>query len=98
MGGRNALESAIMALYEFRLLDASGKITATMECNPPDANTWLDFATGAGELRGGYPGPNPKTNGWRISLEFDPARATVADLPCMLVGKHAALSETWLHR
>ena len=62
------------------VLDLSGEAIKSML---PDAKTWLDLATGAGELREGYSGPNPETNGWRISLEFDPAGATVADLRSM---------------
>ncbi len=77
------------------VLDLSGEAITSML---PDARTWLDLATGAGELREGYSGPNPETNGWRISLEFDPAGATATDLRCTLVGEHGALSETWLHR
>ena len=77
------------------VLDLSGEAIRSLI---PDARTWLDLGTSAGELREGYSGPNPETGGWRISLEFDPAGATLADLRCALVGEHSALSEAWLHR
>lgn len=77
------------------VLDLSGEAIKSMI---PGARTWLDLGTSAGELREGYSGPNLETGGWRISLEFDPAGATVADLRCALMDEHGALAETWLCR
>lgn len=77
------------------VLDLSGEAIKSMI---PDARTWLDLGASAGKLREGYTGSDPETGGWRISLEFEPAGATVADLRCALVGERGALSETWLHR
>ena len=63
-----------------------------------DAATRLALSSSAGILTQGFSGPNPETGGWRISLEFDPAGAVVADLRCALLGPRGLLAETWLMR
>ena len=63
-----------------------------------DAPVRLELDSSAGRLTQGYSGPNPETGGWRISLEFDPAGASVADLRCTLLGPYGPLAETWLSR
>ena len=69
---------------------------------PPGTPTRLVLGSSTGRLEEGWSGPNDDAGGWRISLEFDPAGAAVADLRCTLVAGDASpfrtLSETWLHR
>jgi glucans biosynthesis protein len=77
------------------VLDLTGDALRTL---PPDVPTRLDLGSSAGRLQEGWSGPNPETGGWRISLEFDPAGAAAADLRCALLGRDAALAETWLYR
>ena len=77
------------------VLDLLGGTVGTLAQSAP---THLNLASSAGRLSQGYSGPNPETGGWRISLEFDPAGATVADLRCTLLGQQGPLAETWLFR
>jgi len=77
------------------VLDLAGDAVKDL---PADARTRLDLGSSVGRLQEGYSGPNPETGGWRVSLEFDPASATVADLRCTLQGERGALSETWVYR
>ena len=69
---------------------------------PPGTPTRLLLGSSAGRLEEGWSGPNEDAGGWRISLEFDPAGAAVADLRCSLVMGDAppfhTLSETWTYR
>lgn len=69
---------------------------------PSGAPTRLLLGSSAGHLQEGWSGPNEDAGGWRISLDFDPAGAAVADLRCTLLAGDAppfrTLSETWLHR
>ena len=62
------------------------------------ARTSLALSSSAGTLREGYSGPNGVTDGWRISLEFDPKGARSADLRCAPSGPAGPLAETWLYR
>ena len=63
-----------------------------------DAGSRVELSSSGGRLSLGYSGRNPEAGGWRISLEFDPAGAAVADLRCSLVGPLGPLAETWLFR
>ena len=64
----------------------------------PDAPTRLDLGSSAGRLQEGWSGRNPETGGWRVSLDFEPLGAAMADLRCMVLGEAGPLAETWLHR
>ena len=64
----------------------------------PAAQIVLALASSAGVLKQGYSGPNGLPDGWRVSLEFDPQGAHVADLRCTLSGPAGPLAETWLYR
>lgn len=77
------------------VLDLAGQAVKSL---PANARTRVELGSSEGRLEEGYSGPNPETGGWRISIEFDPAGATAADLRCALRGEQGALSETWLYR
>ena len=77
------------------VLDLLGGMAGTLA---EGAQARLELASSAGRLTEGYSGPNPEAGGWRISLEFDPAGAVVADLRCDLLGPQGSLAETWLFR
>ncbi len=77
------------------VLDLAGEAVRAV---PEGGRTRLDLGSSAGRLGEGYSGPNAETGGWRISLEFDPAGAPLADLRCALLGERGPLSETWLFR
>ena len=77
------------------VLDLLGDSVGTLADGAP---VRLELASSAGHLVPGYSGPNTEVGGWRISLDFDPAGAAVADLRCTLVGPQGALAETWLFR
>ncbi|MDO5648045.1 glucan biosynthesis protein [Paracoccus sp. (in: a-proteobacteria)] len=55
--------------------------------------------TSAGQIVHSYLKPLPDQNVLRLAFEFDPARATLAELQAVLLGADGvALSETWLTR
>ena len=81
------------------MLDLDGP---TIRALPPGTPTRLLLSSSTGRLEEGWSGPNEDAGGWRISLEFDPAGAAVADLRCTLLAGDdpvaRAVSETWVHR
>ena len=77
------------------VLDLVGEAVASL---PADARTSVELSSSAGRVREGYSAASPEIGGWRISIEFDPAGAPMADLRCALRGEGGALSETWLYR
>jgi len=77
------------------VLDLAGDAVKAL---PAGVKTRVELGSSAGRVEEGYSGPNPETGGWRISIVFDPAGATAAELRCALRGEQEALSETWLYR
>ncbi len=77
------------------VLDLAGESLRGLD---PAAHTLLNLSSSSGVLREGYSGPNGLTDGWRISLEFDPQGAHAADLRCVLSAQAGPLAETWLYR
>ena len=76
------------------VLDLAGPALRSTE----DAKARVELSASAGQAGVGYSGPGPGQGQWRISIDFDPAGARLADLRCRLVDDRGALSETWLHR
>ena len=64
----------------------------------PKSHPGVAVSASAGNLSVGYSGPNGSADGWRISLEFDPQGADVADLRCAVSDQTGPLAETWLYR
>ena len=67
---------------------------------PLGTDAKLHAAPGAsvGEIRNVVVEPIPATGGWRVTFEFDPGNARLADLHCVLMSETAPLSEHWVYR
>lgn len=77
------------------VLDFAGPAVRSLAA---DARTSVELSSSAGTAMVGYSGPNSETGGWRISIDFRPEGAHLAELRCTLVGPHGRLTETWLYR
>ncbi len=79
----------------FVILDFMGEALRALGT---DARLHADLGANAGEIRNVVVEPNPYIQGWRITFEFYPGAARVAELHGRLMGEQAALSETWVYR
>lgn len=64
----------------------------------PDVKAEARVTTNAGVIRNVVATPDPEQGGWRISFEFLPGDAQVAELRAVLVQGDAPLSEAWIYR
>ena len=79
----------------FVILDFAGDVLKSLGL---DAKLHADLGTDIGEIRNVVVEPNPSIQGWRITFEFYPGGARIAELHGRLMGEQAALSETWAYR
>ena len=65
---------------------------------PPGMNLVPAITTSAGEIQGAWMGENSETGGVRLSFDFDPGRASVAELRVKLVVGNTPVAEDWMFR
>jgi glucans biosynthesis protein len=79
----------------FVILDFTGP---TVKALGADAKLHADLGTNTGDIRNVVVVQNPEIQGWRITFEFYPGSARIAELHCLLAGEQGPLSETWIYR
>jgi len=79
----------------FVMIDFAGDAVASL---PADAKLHADLGTTTGDIRNVVVVPNPAIKGWRITFEFYPGSARIAELHCALASEQATLSEGWIYR
>ncbi|MBE7210679.1 MAG: glucan biosynthesis protein, partial [Gluconacetobacter diazotrophicus] len=79
----------------FVMIDFHGDVLAAL-----GTSAKLHAAPGAsaGEIRSVVVEPSPPTGGWRVTFEFYPGSARVADLHCALMSDAGPISERWVYR
>jgi periplasmic glucans biosynthesis protein len=79
----------------FVMIDFNGDSVKDL---PLDARLHAELGTNTGDIRNVVVVPNPDTHGWRITFEFYPNGAKIAELHCVLAGEQGPLSERWVYR
>jgi glucans biosynthesis protein len=77
------------------VLDAVGEAFKKL---PPDAQVRGEVSADRGKILDVVTQPNPHTEGWRLSFQLDPEKATVVELRARFVRDKDALSESWVYR
>ena len=64
----------------------------------PDAPPSLDVGADKGKIVNVTTEPNPEIDGWRVSIELDPAGNRVVEMHARLLAGDKPLTETWIYR
>ncbi|MCQ8242332.1 glucan biosynthesis protein [Rhizosaccharibacter radicis] len=79
----------------FVMIDFAGDSVKDL---PPDAKLHAELGTNTGDIRNVVVVPNPAERSWRVTFEFYPGSARIAELHCTLNDEKNALSEQWVYR
>ena len=79
----------------FVMLDFAG---GTLKSLGAEARLHAELGASTGAIRNVVVVQNPSMQGWRVTFEFYPGSARLAELHCTLAGEAGPLSEQWLYR